>query len=58
MLTVTHLRKAFIEARTPKDRAYYRTQLERAISEIAMSLASSSTAVREAKKARKVLDLS
>ncbi len=58
MLTVTHLRKAFLAARTPKDRAYYKTQLERAISEIAMSLASSSTAVREAKKARKVLDLS
>lgn len=58
MLTVTHLRKAFVEARTPKDRAYYKAQLERAISEIVMSLASSSTAVREAKKARKVLDLS
>ena len=58
MLTVTHLRKAFLDARTPKDRAYYRTQLERAISEIAMSLASSSAAVRETKKARKVLDLS
>lgn len=56
MLTVTHLRKAFVEARTPKDRAYYKTQLERAVSEIAMSLASSSDAVKEAKKARKVLD--
>ena len=58
MLTVTHLRKAFVEARTPKDRAYYKTQLERSISEVVMSLASSNTAVREAKKARKVLDLS
>ncbi len=58
MLTVTHLRKSYVEARAPKDRAYYKAQLERAITEVAISLASSSAAVREAKKARKVLDAS
>lgn len=58
MLTVTHLRKSYVEARTSKDRAYYKEQLERAITEVAISLASSSAAVREAKKARKVLDAS
>ena len=56
MLAVTHLRKSYEEARNPKDRAYFRAQLERAIAIVANSLASSDEAVREAKKARKVLE--
>lgn len=58
MLTITHLRKSFVQARTAKDRAYYKAELERVINEIAFSYASSDQARREAKKARKVLDLS